>query len=146
MIMCIKKIPKCLFGKLSPAYQAGAELMLRVGLGAFMLLSHGRQKLASFTEKSEVFPDPLKIGSFLSLSLATFAEFFCSILLILGLLTRFASLNLLITMLTAGLIFHYKDPFAQKELALLYAFGFAYFTFVGGNRYSLDQGLFRRKQ
>ena len=142
--MCIKKVRKCLFSKLSTAYQARVELILRVTLGAFML-THGWKKLCSFTEKSGVFPDPLGIGSFLSLSLATFSEFFCSILLILGLLTRFASFNLLITMLVAGLIFHFKDPFAQKELALLYAAGFLYFTLAGSGAYSLDQ-LFRKNK
>ena len=136
----MEKVKKLLFGKVSSLYQEGAELVLRVILGTF-ILTHGWEKLSSFSEKSEFFPDPLGIGSFLSLSLATFAEFFCSILLILGLFTRFAALNLLITMSVAGLIFHAADPFAKKELALLYAVGFLYFTFAGGNRYSLDQWI-----
>ena len=135
--MCIKKIKNCLFHKVSDSYQEAAELVLRLVLGLFML-SHGWGKFSSFSEKSEMFPDPLGIGSALSLGLATFAEFFCSILLIVGLFTRFAALNILITMLVAGLIFHAADPFGKKEMALLYAAGFLYFTFVGGNRYSLD--------
>lgn len=141
--MCIKKVKACLFGKTSALYQEIAELILRLVLGSFML-THGCKKFFSFSEKSEMFPDPLGIGSFLSLSLATFAEFFCSILVILGLFTRFASLNILITMLTAGLIFHCSDPFSKKEMALLYAVGFLYFTIVGSNRYSLDHLLFRK--
>ena len=135
----MKKIKKILFEKAPSFYQEGAELTLRIVAALFMLLSHGWGKLFSFSEKSEFFPDPLGIGSFASLSLATFSEFFCSILLIFGLFTRFAALNLLITMLVAGLIFHAADPFAKKELALLYALVFLYFTIVGGNRYSLDK-------
>lgn len=138
--MCIKKIKNCLFDTASNFYRDGAELTLRLVLGAF-ILTHGWGKLSSFSEKSEMFPDPLGIGSTLSLSLATFAEFFCAILLMLGLFTRFAAFNILITMLVAGLIFHFADPFAKKELALLYAVGFLYFTIVGGNRYSLDQWI-----
>ncbi len=137
MTMCVKKIKNCLFKKVSARYQEITELVFRLVLGGFMI-THGYGKFANFSEKSETFPDPLGIGSFLSLGLATFAEFFCSILLILGLFTRFAALNVLITMLVAGLIFHYDDPFSKKELALLYATGFLYFTIVGGNRYSLD--------
>ena len=138
--MCIKKIKNCLFNKVSHSYQETGELILRLVLGFFML-SHGWGKLSSFSEKSEFFPDPLGMGSALSLSLATFSEFFCSIFLILGLFTRFAALNILITMLVAGLIFHAADPFGKKELALLYAAGFLYFTIVGGNRFSLDEWI-----
>ncbi|MDE0118578.1 MAG: DoxX family protein [Bdellovibrionales bacterium] len=134
-----KEVEEILFTLLRQFLQGVAELILRVVVGFFMLTSHGWGKLFSFSEKSQFFPDPLGIGSFASLTLATFAEFFCSILLILGLFTRFAAFNLLITMLVAGLIFHATDPFAKKELALLYALVFLYFTKVGGNRYSLDQ-------
>lgn len=141
--MCIKKIKKCLFNKASHSYQAIGELILRLVLGGF-ILSHGWAKFFSFSEKAEYFPDPLGIGSTLSLSLATFAEFFCSIFLILGLFTRFAALNILITMLVAGLIFHAADPFTKKELALLYAAGFLYFTIVGGNRFSIDEWIRKR--
>ena len=141
--MCIKKIKNCLFHKVSASYQEAAELALRLVLGFFML-SHGWGKFASFSEKSASFPDPLGLGSALSLGLATFAEFFCSILLIVGLFTRFAALNILITMLVAGLIFHEEDPFSEKEKALLYAAGFLYFTFVGGNRFSLDGWIRKR--
>ncbi len=143
--MCIKKVKKCLFGKAPALYQEIAELTLRLVLGAFML-THGSRKFFSFAEKYETFPDPLGIGSCTSLILATFAEFFCSILVILGLFTRFASLSILTTMLTAGLIFHYADPFSKKELALLYAIGFFYFTIAGSNRYSLDYLLFRKNK
>lgn len=135
--MCIKK---CLFDKASQTYQNITELILRIVLGSFML-THGWPKLASFSEKSEKFPDPLGVGSFLSLSLATFAEFFCSILLIIGLFTRFAAFNIFATMLVAGLIFHFSDPFAEKELALLYATCSFYFLVTGGNRYSVDEWI-----
>ena len=120
-----------------PLYQESAELILRVVAGGFML-THGYGKFSSFSEKAGFFPDPLGIGSTLSLGLATFAEFFCAILLIVGLFTRFAALNIMITMLVAGLIFHSADPFGKKELALLYAVVFLYFTVTGGNRFSLD--------
>ena len=138
--MCIKKIKSCIFDTASNFYRDSAELILRLVLGAF-ILTHGWEKLSSFAEKSGRFPDPLGIGSTLSLSLATFAEFFCAIFLLLGLFTRFAALNILITMLVAGLIVHFSDSFEEKELALLYAVGFLYFTIAGGNRYSLDQWI-----
>ena len=146
--MCLKKIKQCLLAKCPvfllekapPLYQEYTELVLRVVAGGFML-THGWGKLSSFSEKADFFPDPLGVGSALSLGLATFAEFFCAILLIVGLFTRFAAFNILMTMLVAGLIFHSADPFGKKELALLYGVVFLYFTVVGGNRFSLDRLL-----
>ena len=138
--MFLKKIKLFLLDRAHPLYQEYAELGLRVVAGGFML-THGWGKLSSFSEKAGFFPDPLGIGSALSLSLATFAEFFCALLLIVGCFTRFAALNILITMLVAGLIFHSADPFGKKELALLYALVFCYFTVVGANRLSLDHFL-----
>lgn len=134
---------KCVFGHAKQQYRDWSELVLRVVASVFMF-THGWGKFSSFSEKADVFPDPIGLGSTLSLTLATFAEFFCALLLLVGLLTRFASLTLLITMSVAGFIFHFPDPFGKKELALLYAVIFLYFTVVGGNRYSVDECI-RRK-
>lgn len=139
MKFSLKKWLKCLL-KPCPCWQEAGELIFRVTLSLF-IMTHGWGKLVSFSEKADVFPDPIGLGSCLSLSLALFAEFFCGILLLVGLLTRFAAFTLLITMLVAGLIFHFDDPFNQKELALLYAAGFLYFTAAGGNRASIDACL-----
>ncbi len=139
----LKTIKKYLFDRSSGCYQEIVELVLRVALGSFML-THGCMKLSSFSEKAEMFPDPIGVGPVFSMMLVIFAEFFCAIFLTLGLITRFAALNLLITMLVAGFIVHSNDPFSKKELALLYAVGFLYFMICGGNKYSLDQWI--RKQ
>lgn len=135
------QVNRCLF-TLSTKYQGLGELVFRLVLGVW-ILTHGWDKISTFSEKVNFFPDPLGIGSTLSLGLATFAEFFCGILLIFGCFTRFAAFNLLMTMLVAGVIFHAADPFSKKELALLYAAGFFYFLMAGGNRFSVDQ-WFRR--
>lgn len=59
-------------------------LILRVGLGSLMLFGHGLGKLLSFSERAGDFADPLGVGSTTSLVLTILAEFFCSVLLILG--------------------------------------------------------------
>ena len=137
--MSFSQVKKCLFA-LNVKYQEWGELLFRLVLGLW-IFRHGFDKLTSFSEKMDFFPDPLGIGSTLSLGLATFAEFFCGILLVIGCFTRFAAFNLLTTMLVAGLVFHATDPFAKKELALLYAAGFFYFLLAGGNRFSMDHWI-----
>jgi len=122
-------------------------LVLRVGIGVLMLLGHGWAKVLAFHAVAGRFPDPLGVGSTVSLVLVIFAEVVCSVLLILGLGTRFAAIPLLITMLVAAFVVHSTDPWAVKELALI--FGTAYLTliFTGGGDWALDSVLeIRRKQ
>ena len=52
-------------------------LALRILFGV-LLLSHGIQKWTNFSAMSGSFPDPLGVGSTLSLGLAFFGEVFCS--------------------------------------------------------------------
>lgn len=60
------------------------------------------------------------MSSQLGLSLIIFAEFFCSIALILGLFTRLATIPLIIGMGVAAFVAHGADPFSVKEMSLLY--------------------------
>jgi putative oxidoreductase len=115
-----------------------ALLLLRLGAGGMLLAGHGWEKLVSFPDKSAAFPDPLGVGSPLSLSLAVFAEVACSLLVVLGVRTRLAAVPPLVTMLVAAFVVHAGDPWAKKELALLYALPFLTLVIVGGGRYSVD--------
>jgi len=120
-------------------------LVLRVGLGAMMLLRHGGPKLLGFTEKAQTFSDPLGVGPTASLGLAIFAEFLCSLLLIFGAATRLAAIPLTITMLVAAFIIHADDPFPKQEFPLLYAFGFIALILTGAGDYSVDAVVARKR-
>jgi putative oxidoreductase len=109
-----------------------------------MLFGHGWDKLAHFSEKAAMFPDPIGLGGATSLTLVTFAEFFCALAIILGLATRFAAIPLVVNMLVAALIFHGGDPWPKKELALLYATPFVTLLLAGGGKYSLDALIWPR--
>lgn len=117
-------------------------LIFRLGVGGLMA-SHGWPKLMSFTERMDTFPDPIGLGSPTSLALATFAEFFCSIAVILGLWTRWAALPILTTMGVAAFIFHANDPWSAKELPVLFFISFLSLFFLGGGRFSLDRMFFK---
>ncbi len=126
-------------------------LLGRIGFGFFMAFGHGLTKLQNFGEMSAKFPDPLGVGSPVSMGLAIFAEFLCSFLIMLGLFTRFASLNLIITMAVAAFLVHAKDPLfasgqASKEFALIYLIGYVILFFTGAGRFSVDRILANRCQ
>lgn len=101
------------------------------------MLTHGYPKLMNWSAMKDSFPDPLGIGSTLSLAGTVGAEFFASLLIVLGLATRLASASVLFTMLVAAFMVHAADPFQKKELALLYAGMSLALIFLGGGKYSL---------
>ncbi len=120
-----------------------SHLVFRLSVSILMMV-HGWSKLVRYEAISGSFPDPLGIGSQLSLTLTIATEFFASIFLAFGLFTRFASASLLVTMSIIVFIFHAEDPFNKKELALLYGFCFLVLMLSGSKKFSLDDFLNRR--
>ena len=113
-------------------------LVVRVSV-AFLMITHGLPKLEKLLAGGEIkFGDPIGLGPAISLGLAVFSEFFCSILIGLGLGTRLASIPLIITMAVAAFISHGPDPIARKELALLYLLIYVILFVVGGRKFSID--------
>ena len=102
-----------------------------------MIFPHGWSKLVNFGAKMGGFPDPLGIGSTASLTGAVFTEFFCQILIILGIKTRWASLPLLFTMLVATFMVHGQDPWKIKEKAALYAVIYLTLFITNGGKFSV---------
>ncbi|TXH22055.1 MAG: DoxX family protein [Chitinophagaceae bacterium] len=125
-----------------------ALLIFRLTLGLVLLYGHGAGKLSAIFSGQEIqFMDPIGIGANLSFYMAAFAEGICSILLILGLFSRFASLVLTINFIVI-FIFHafiIKDGFEVLELRFLYLLPFIALTFSGAGKYALDRLLSKSK-
>ncbi|ATH07915.1 transmembrane DoxX protein [Halobacteriovorax marinus] len=114
-------------------------LILRIFAGLTMLMGHGWGKLTNFSTLSAKFPDVIGLGSQVSLSLAVFSEVFCAAFLVLGLLTRWVSIPLFITMAVAFFIVHGADPFKSKELAFMYMGIYGALICTGGGDFSIDR-------
>lgn len=120
-----------------------ALLIFRV-LVACLLLTHGFPKLQKLLSGDEIqFLDPYGLGVTASFVLVVFAEFVCSILVILGLATRLATIPIIITMATAVIFAHANDPFGVKEKPLLFLVCFAFILIIGAGKYSVDNSLRR---
>lgn len=115
-----------------------ALFLLRLSLGGLMI-PHGYDKLVNFAAKSNGFPDPFHIGSSASLGLTVFAEFFCAIFIVAGLMTRLACIPLIVAMGVALFKAHNGNVFGEGEHAALYFFGFIVLLLTGPGKYSADR-------
>ena len=103
---------------------------------------HGLPKLQRYSTLVNTFPDPLHIGSQASLIATIFVEFFCSILLILGVAVRVVLIPLIFTMLVIIFMVHAGDSMSKVELPLLYLSIYCVLFLGGSGHFSLNLSSF----
>lgn len=119
---------------------------LRVFAGLSFALAHGypkvfEGKLEGLTARVAAWGWPFP--TFFAWS-AGLAELVGGIALALGFLVRPLAPFAMFTMVVAAFVAHAGDPFAKKEMALLYFFVFSFFFVSGPGPFSLDAWLRRR--
>ena len=126
---------------LSAKYSAGAVnaalLLLRLGVGILMMW-HGYDKLVHFSEYQDKFMNFMGMGRTLSLAMVVFAEFFCSLFLIIGLFTRLATIPLIIAMCVVLFKVNDGNVFGKAENIPLYLLCFLTLLIIGPGRISVD--------
>ena len=129
-------------------------LLIRVVIGALMAFI-GYEKLIHFNElvaddfwaKNVIF---LGMKGAVPLALTVFAEFFCSLLLIVGLFTRVSSFILLFCMAYIFLVIFPGSMVSKGEHGVEFNTAFTYFViylglfFTGAGKYSLDAKFLRK--
>lgn len=119
-----------------------AALILRLVFGGMMFFQHGLPKMMKLFGSSQVeFFSFLGLSPRLSLALTVFAEAICALLVVIGLVTRLASIPLIITMLVAILMVHWGDPIGKIEMAILYLGAYLAILHLGGGKFSLDHRI-----
>jgi len=113
-------------------------LVLRVGFSVFLLL-HGIEKIELLIESGGKFPNPIGLGSTLSLILVLIAEVFCTILIIIGFKVRWASIPPIIMMLVAVFVVHQGNSIMERELAVLYLVAFSAIGILGSGKYAVSK-------
>jgi putative oxidoreductase len=130
--------------------QAGLAL-LRIWTGATLFLRHGWEKQpAHWAQFMAHFPNPIGIGSHPSFLIAFVSDLICSILLIIGLETRWAALFSLGNIFVAWAFVHHfaffgKGPGSDHgELMVLYMGALLTILIAGPGAGSVDGILSRR--
>ncbi len=118
-----------------------ALLVLRLAFGFALFYFHGLPKLLRMAAGNFQFGDPLGIGAPASLVLAGLAEGICTLLVMVGLFTRIASIPIIITMAVAFFIVHIGggDAWSDAETSFLFMMGFIAIAIAGPGSYSLDE-------
>lgn len=111
-------------------------LIVRVFFGVLFFM-HGLEKMMNFQELSLTYPSVLGLGSYMTLMLAVFCEFCCSLFLICGLAERIMLLPMIVAMGVAFFDVH-DAIMPEGELSLIYMVVFLILFFTGPGRYSLD--------
>ena len=119
-------------------------LAVRLLVGGSLFIKHRWEKLTTFSMMSAHFPDPIHIGPVPSLAIALVADGICSVLVMLGLATRWAALFVAINIGVAWTLVHHFAFFAKPqgdhgELCLLYISVFLALFLAGAGRYSIDE-------
>lgn len=114
-----------------------AFFILRVG-AAILMIHHGYDKLVHFQQYSPGFINFMGFGPSVSLSLVIFAEFFCSIFLMLGLFSRLAAIPLIIDVVVAVKKGHKMDVLGDGEHASLFVLIFFTILLLGPGKISID--------
>ena len=131
-----------MFKKLSSVKPFSVDVLgiIRIIVGILMLL-HGKMVfdtqvmngMAESLSKDMGMPLPLLMAY-----LAKGSEFFGGLLFALGLLTRFVSIPLIITMAVAVFGAHHGEITGEAEHAFLFLLVFAAFFFIGSGKLSAD--------
>ncbi len=127
------------FGFVPRHFDSGL-LILRVVFGLTLCIVHGWSKVVHYSEMAAHFPDPLHIGSRFTLSFAILSDLICSLLIAIGLGTRWAALIVAVNTGAAFLLVHKMTLLGPHsgELALLFFAWALAILVMGPGRYSVD--------
>ena len=120
-----------------------ASLLLRLIFGG-LFIYHGYTKLIAFDDILKIWQSVIGLSPKLELCLVIFAEFFCGILVTLGLFTRLAVIPIFITMIVVFFVAQKKDAFPVKELSFTFLLLSIVIYVLGSGKFSLDRLIFKR--
>jgi putative oxidoreductase len=128
-----------------PSSKDAGLLVLRVALCTSLFLKHGSEKIFNFSQMATHFPDPLHIGASTGLVFAMIGDSICSLLIVVGFATRWASLIAFTNIFIAWALVHHFLFFGHDadhgEIIVLYLAGLLNLFVAGAGKYSVDSLL-----
>lgn len=140
-------IGRFLNAKMVPTSTDTGLLLLRAGTGLILFMRHGWEKVSTLSLTNPKFPSVLGLGHTPTWIMAMLSDGIFSLLLILGVGTRWIALYSFSEIFIAWAIVHHftflgKSPGADHgELIALYLSAFLALMVTGGGRFSVDAHL-----
>lgn len=137
-------IGRLLNAKMIPQNNDLGLLLLRCGTGLILFMRHGWEKVSTLSLVNPKFPSVLGLGHTPTWIMAMLSDGIFSLLLILGVGTRWIALYSFTEIFIAWAVVHHftflgKSPGADHgELIALYLSAFLALMVTGGGRYSID--------
>jgi len=113
-------------------------LIFRILLSLSLINTHGLKKIVHFEETVAHIPDPFGLGGEMSTYFAIFANIFCPVFIIIGFMTRAALLPIMMTTAIGFFVVHINDPWAIKDVPLMYLMTSTLLFVLGPGSISLD--------
>lgn len=127
-------------------YKDYAPVFIRLIIGFHLI--YGTQDNVFSYARMEEFAEFLRVRNvpapLFSAFLSAYAQFICGILFIVGALTRYAAIVMIINFTAALFIAHRTDPYPRMFPALLMLCASFFFLFYGAGKPSIDDALSRR--
>jgi putative oxidoreductase len=117
-------------------------LLLRLLFGG-LFIWYGWQKIEGYDKYIGMMQDYIGIGGRLSYNLVIFAEFFCGILITLGIVTRLAVLPVIFSMIIVIFCALKAQSFQEKQLPFVFLIMGVIIFIMGSGRFSADR-LFQK--
>ncbi len=118
-------------------------LFFRILVSLSMINTHGMKKLLSFEDTVKHIPDPIGVGGEISAVIAIVANIVAPLFIIVGLGTRLAAMAILSVTLMGFFIVHGNDPWAVRDVPLMYSLAYLLIFFMGPGKYSLDNKILK---
>ncbi len=116
----------------------------RVAISIAFLFIHGLKKITNFQEEIQHIPDPFGMGGYNATIIAIFSNIVCSIFVAMGLFTRLFALGAFMIPFIGLTIVHLNDPWAVRDVPLMYSIAFLVIILLGPGKHSLDNVINKR--
>ena len=124
----------------APAQDLGL-LFLRLSGAMLLLYVHGLPKIMHFSGELRHIEDPLHIGRSFTLLFTICAEVLCPLLIVPGILTRIASMAILLLLAVSMFLVHPGWSVVEGQFGWLLMIVFGAIAFMGAGCYSIDASL-----
>tara|TARA_R110002050_G_scaffold67407_2_gene145886 strand:+ start:18037 stop:18471 length:435 start_codon:yes stop_codon:yes gene_type:complete len=113
-------------------------LLFRILVSLELIIVHGFKKIGIGVGVAEIVPNPLGLPENVNEFIAVIANIGFPVFIILGFLTRLATLPVLAVTLTGYFVLHIHDSLLIKDVPFMYSLVFLFLFITGPGKHSMD--------